>query len=308
MDSLADTRGTIAVTCACGAYLEIDFGFAGQTVPCPDCQKPLEVPVPERKRTSGLAVASLLVALVGGLTLVGGVVAVVLGFLALRSIARHPKELAGGRVAYAGIVAGIVLFGAGFAALLWADRIGLAGWVREFAWRGKLENTDSLSVKPQKGGVELKRPDRSWGVYRLPEAQGGRPEEVFLVRPRDDAFVTAFAYWPNRAHEDLDNAREEACNALADSDLIKLLSPDHTRPAYKIRSTQPLTTDKGVERIEMIVDMTLAGQERTFLVRLARRERDDRIAVVAGCARSRRFARLEPQFKSIFDTVTLERD
>ena len=308
MDTLADKRDTIAVTCACGAYLEIDLRFAGQTVPCPDCQRPLEISVPEHKRTSGLALASLLVALVAGVTLIGGAVAVLLGFLALRSIARNPKALAGTRIAYGGIVVGIVFFGVGFAGLLWAERIGLDGWARELAWLGKFDSTESLSVKPQKGGLEFKRPDLRWGVYRVPEHQGGRPEEVLLVRPREDAYITAFPYWPDRAHEELDGAREEACNALADSDLVKMLAKRSGRPSYKIRSTQPLTNDKGLERLEMIVDMTLDGQERTFLVRLVRRQRDDRIAVLAGCARGRRFARLEAQFKSIFDTATLERD
>src|SRR5579859_5391625 len=45
-----DPGMAISLTCSCGARLEIDDKFAGQAIPCPDCQQPLNTaaatPVP----------------------------------------------------------------------------------------------------------------------------------------------------------------------------------------------------------------------------------------------------------------------
>ena len=60
---------TLSLTCACGALLEVDDKFAGHTIHCPDCNRPINTapPVPNPPFTSGLALASMLLALVGNL-------------------------------------------------------------------------------------------------------------------------------------------------------------------------------------------------------------------------------------------------
>src|SRR5262249_15018942 len=102
---------TISLTCTCGARLEIDETFAGQTVHCPDCQRPLTTPRPERAGalTSGVALTSLVLALVGAFTLLGTLLAVVFGALALRDIARRPDQVTGKGYAVAGIALGVFL-------------------------------------------------------------------------------------------------------------------------------------------------------------------------------------------------------
>src|SRR5437660_795244 len=87
----------ISLTCSCGARLEIDDKFAGQVIPCPDCQRPLNTQTEEPTKdlpVSGLALASLIVALVGGF-LGGGLAAIALGYAALRQIAREPDKIGG---------------------------------------------------------------------------------------------------------------------------------------------------------------------------------------------------------------------
>ena len=68
------------------AGLEIDEKFRGQTITCPDCNKPLPTVQPPRvpKKTSVFALASPLLALIGAFTLVGPVLAIVCGGWALR--------------------------------------------------------------------------------------------------------------------------------------------------------------------------------------------------------------------------------
>src|SRR5688572_1436505 len=98
---------SISLTCSCGARLEVDAKFAGQTIACPDCHKPLAVtpPPPPPKRTSGLALSSLLLALVGAFTVVGSLAAIVLGAIAYRRI---PKQagVTGQSYAKAGMILG----------------------------------------------------------------------------------------------------------------------------------------------------------------------------------------------------------
>src|SRR5687768_14358678 len=98
----------IALTCSCGAKLEIDDAFAGKTIPCPDCQRPLSTMVTNPdQRTSGLAMTSLFLALAAGFTFIGGLVAAGLGFLARKQIERDPEKLAGKSIAKAGIILGL---------------------------------------------------------------------------------------------------------------------------------------------------------------------------------------------------------
>jgi len=156
--------GTLSVKCACGAYLEIDPRFAGQTIQCPDCQKPLAIPAVEKKQTSGLALASLIVGLVGILTLFGPLAAIMLGLLGLRSIARQPDRLAGKNIAVAGIAVGVAGLALGLGAYVFSERLGIDGWMREIAWAGKLDYQIADTVETK--SFTFKRPSPRWGMYR----------------------------------------------------------------------------------------------------------------------------------------------
>ena len=107
---------TISLTCACGVRLEIDESFAGQTINCPDCQRAIVAPKPEPEglRTSGFALGSLTLGLVGAFTVIGTLLAVVLGLLGLQSIRRAPERVTGRGFALAGIGLGVglLVFGA----------------------------------------------------------------------------------------------------------------------------------------------------------------------------------------------------
>src|SRR5262249_37480062 len=115
----------LSLTCSCGVFLEVDDKFAGQKINCPDCQAALQVPALQRSatHTSGLAIASLMLALVGAFTVVGTVAAVGLGALALRQIRKRPEEIAGRNMAQAGIILGSVLTLLSLAAYGLSDRI-----------------------------------------------------------------------------------------------------------------------------------------------------------------------------------------
>ena len=72
---------SLSLSCACGAKFEVAETFAGQGVACPECQQPVKVPAATgaRLRTSGYALASVVLALVGMFTIVLPALAVILG-------------------------------------------------------------------------------------------------------------------------------------------------------------------------------------------------------------------------------------
>src|SRR5260221_14179514 len=94
----------ISVICRCGGRREIDEKFLGKELPCPDCQRPLPtkapatpppLDLPDYRRTSGLAVLSLTLALVGAFTIIGTLAAIVIGVFAIREIANKSNKLEG---------------------------------------------------------------------------------------------------------------------------------------------------------------------------------------------------------------------
>src|SRR5689334_16012982 len=111
--SRARRTGPIMITCACGARFEVDDTLAGQEVLCPDCQQPLKAPAVDRppQLTSGWALASVVLALVGAFTLFGSLAAVLLGVIALISISRHRRQVSGTGFAVFGICLGVLFTG-----------------------------------------------------------------------------------------------------------------------------------------------------------------------------------------------------
>src|SRR2546425_5139528 len=106
----------IPLTCLCGSFLEIDDKFAAQTIQCPDCRRTLVVPalqavaVPSGPvRTSGLALASFVLAVAGAFTVAGTLLAGLLGGVAVRTIRSPRKQITRKGFAGAGVIPGGLL-------------------------------------------------------------------------------------------------------------------------------------------------------------------------------------------------------
>src|SRR5262249_42578922 len=160
---------TLSLTCACGARLEIDDKFAGQPINCPDCQRALQVPAAPTagggRRTSGLALASILLAPTGAFTIVGTLAAVVLGVVALVQIAGKPDRLAGRGYAFAGILLGVVLTAGTLFAVTSIELFGLTALMSDAFWAGKLDFNGPIEIVRDREGYAVKRPNDKWGVY-----------------------------------------------------------------------------------------------------------------------------------------------
>src|SRR5262245_30616347 len=98
----------ILLTCDCGARFEVEELLAGQEVSCPECQHALQVPArPTPPRTNLLALASVVLCLLGAFTILGTLAAAVLGVLAIVQINRDREHLTGTGFALFGIIGGL---------------------------------------------------------------------------------------------------------------------------------------------------------------------------------------------------------
>jgi hypothetical protein len=307
---------TLSLTCSCGARLEIDEKFAGQTIRCPDCQQALqapEAPAAARtpRRTSGFAIASFVLALVGAFTVVGTLLAVVLGAFALVDLRRRPGQVAGRGYAIAGIVLGVALTGLSLFAYLSVELFGLDRLMREPQWAGKLDFGGPLEIVRSKEGYAITRPSEKWGRYRdpqLPQFANWLGEDwLLLVNLDDDGYIVC---WPLSVPNQwsVERCREKALDDFRDADLAT--GPGKTKgnlraSLFNVHPAKHLPTKGDVEAVEMVVDKNLGNQRRTFLVRVVKRERDDQMYLLAGGAPRHRFSRLEPQMRAGLDSFRL---
>lgn len=96
------------------------------------------LPAPATPRTSGLAIASLLLG-IGGLTilpLLGSIVAIILGYMARAEIRQRPAELEGNGIALAGIIMGWIAVGLAVLGLVIGIGFGICALLAGFGSGG----------------------------------------------------------------------------------------------------------------------------------------------------------------------------
>ena len=130
----------VEIHCKCGKIFFVPVKFAGRKIRCNSCNELLEVPIPETqaqnftlvddvadevaprypsrpvyqeqppKRTSGLAIASLILGVCGFITIgLTGIVGLILGIVALSGMSRD-RELGGKGLAIAGVITSSLSF------------------------------------------------------------------------------------------------------------------------------------------------------------------------------------------------------
>lgn len=297
---------TLSLTCACGALLEIDDKFAGQTINCPDCQRKLQAPARDAgRRTSGFALASLVCALVGAFTVVGTVLAVALGAFALWDIKRKPDRLVGRGFARAGIVAGVLLTGLTVYAYTSADFFGLDSIGRQGRLAGRVDYPKELELLVEKDAARFSivRPSARWGKLREdPLSAREVTDHLVLVNPREDAHVLCRHFHVGDVNVDMETKTERALEKFRDSHLLEILGGQKGALEVQVRSVKELPPEGDIVSAELILDTKPRGRERVFLMRLFRRKDEAWVYLIAGGARKDRFERLEPQLRQAIES------
>jgi hypothetical protein len=192
------------ITCDCGACFEVAEAQPGQEVTCPECQHVIKVRTASRPpvRTSGLALASAVLALVGAFTLIGSAAAVVLGLFGLLHVLRQRERYAGVGLALFGILAGSLFTGVTVAVLRSPAVAALFSRARERSLASQYDTTVSTEdeVRFANGKCAITRPSEGWG--RIRNNRADEPAIWAVQEKRDIVLLNAqrHAYIDAREH------------------------------------------------------------------------------------------------------------
>ncbi|MFO0968027.1 MAG: hypothetical protein U0793_20925 [Gemmataceae bacterium] len=302
----------ISLTCSCGAKLEIDDAFAGKTIPCPDCQKPLSTapPLPQPDQpVSMLAVASLIVALVLLLVPLGGLVAAGLAYFALRRIDASAGALAGRGLAKAGMVVGVSGFLVTIALIFFGPALRMDGFVRAIEYTGSLDYSKAeLEKSIDSVRLTIRRPSDGWGRVKLENVNALRSDHMVLYSPFEDGFLTVVSENIGQAAgRDDAERRRAALRLLERSDMVHVLMGAGRAAAAKERDLSfaeiPEDEFRDIDGWGQYTFHTsaLQGKPLTFLVRY-KMLTEDTLFVLAAAVRSRNFDHAQPQIKEAMDS------
>jgi hypothetical protein len=290
-----------SLTCACGARLEIDDKFAGQQISCPDCQRPLQTPSSDQpaRRTSGLALASIVLALMGAFTIVGTLAAIVLGVMALVQLTGRADRLAGRGYAIAGIFIGVVMTAGTLFAVTSIELFGLSSMMSEAYWQGKLDYSRPMEIVRTRDGFAITRPSAKWGVFKSrASSEDHVRDDLLLVRPDEDAVILCMAEPVQR------DWGMETCRDKAEEILRRGREGLFTQKSKSFINSQPppLKVDRpapvnGVESVEMLIQKKVGSEDKQFVVRVLKKRGDDTMFVVVAGTRRNQFTRVEPELR-----------
>ncbi len=217
------------LTCDCGASFQVPDARPGQEVSCPECHQAIKVPaqVVIPPRTSGLALASLVLALVGAFTVIGTLAAIAVGLAAFVHVARNRGRFKGFALASAGIVCGLLFTALALFGFFSGDLFGLGAKMRELS----LASLEDASASPDDDlahrGCSLKRPSELWRKVRNNRSE--EPAVADLQLTRDLVLLNA------RRHAYLDVVVAKSSTALPleiyANTLSKELQPRKARSA-----------------------------------------------------------------------------
>jgi hypothetical protein len=295
----------LSLSCPCGAGFEVEDTFAGQAIACPDCGAALRVPPlrPPRLRTSGLALASVVLALVGAFTVVGTALAAGLGAAALVSISRRRDRLGGAGYAVLGIVLGTGLTAlTGFA----FSRGEVFDRLREQVIAGDVDKSGPMEIVRPREGYAITRPTRSWGVATPEYARElNAGDDLLLVNPARLAFLEVTRAEAPR--ETLDQFRDRYLDGyrLDRPGRAKKIDDLNHFTEFQLRETRRLPPRDGAEAAEALFDVKQAGQSLTYQVRFVRPQGGTAVYVIAVWAHRRRLAQIEPEVRQALDSFRL---
>jgi hypothetical protein len=307
------------LTCACGTRFEVDDTLAGQEVLCPESQQPLRAPASVRppRRTSGWALASVLLALIGAFTVAGTLAAIVLGVIALVSISRQRQHLAGTGFAVLGICLGVLFTVLTLVALSADSLFGLESWMRQQTMTAKVDTSGPLEIVRGRQRFAITRPSEKWGQVsgnQSDDAAVGEFQDnldLLLMQIRHPAFLDVRTM-PDNALQTLEQCEAEILaefNAPRrprnpfDDDEDEDLAPPRLRPA-KLQGSNRLDAKDGMEGREMNVEVFRGGKTWHFLIRLYRRGKGQ-IYVVRAYIPQRRFKAVRAELQTALDSFRI---
>jgi hypothetical protein len=314
----------LSLICACGARFEVEDTLAGQEVSCPECQQSLKAPALRQPslRTSDLALASAVLALVGAFTILGTVVAVILGSLALVRISRNRERITGAGFAIFGIAGGTVFTLLMFLALSRTELFGLGGTKRRIMLADRVDTSGELTYKDD-NGWSITRPSRDWGVSTVDtlndpfvsalQGQGQNQRQVRLLLVATHRILYVDVRSEDRPVAVVDAILGEAVSVVTPD---KKVDPDEPRrlrdndALFRIVEVKPadsakrLDAPEGVEAREKEVSVRFTAQRWKMLVRAY--YNGSRLYVVRAYGPERHMKHGEADVRRLLDSFTID--
>lgn len=321
----------LSLTCDCGARFEVEDALAGQTVSCPECQEPLKAPSAKRPtlRTSGFALASFLLAVVGAFTVVGTIAAVVLGLIAVVVIWRDRERVAGLGFAAFGIGLGLIFTTLTLWALTTGELFGLGSGMRRLQVADQLEPVDPKApLEIKEDGFSLTRPSFKWArakkdfSYLLIDPLLSKDAVLLLVQPDLDAYADVRVEAGGR----IASFEEELVNRLRQNSArpASVKNPPNNPPNVRggddeeepqlLRVTDVVVVDRknnlpvdgtGAEQAEeRTVKLNLQGKGWTLVAR-AYRARGGKLYVVRAFTETAHYARVKEELERLLDSFKI---
>jgi hypothetical protein len=232
-----------------------------------------------------------------------------LGSVALVDIARNRGRSAGFGYALFGILGGLVFTGLTVFTITkgeWFEAAG--GKARRYVLRSQVDYGGPLEIVKAAEGFAITRPSWDWGVAKADMARGMAPDsKLVLLNLEEDASIdiTVDEVGPGQSlkqHAD----RIEA--AFQDPSGRALFGPGESGlrvSGYKLRQRHTLPADGNVEREELLLDVKIATNSMTFLIRLFKARGTTRAYVVRARAPAGRFAHVEADMRRALDSFRL---
>jgi hypothetical protein len=300
----------LTLSCSCGANFEVEDTFAGQTVSCPECHASLKAPAVLRAplRTSGLAVASMVLALVGAFTLVGTLAAVLCGLAALVSIGRSGGRRAGVGFALFGVVAGLLFTGLTLFAYSTGELFGVGDQVRERMLGGRVDYSGPLEIVRADQGFKITRPSEKWGVAKPELTQEfHNTGNLLLVNAAKDAYVDV-AVMP-AVGRGIDALRQDVIKSFEDEQRNGAAEKDpgdvHRVMSVKVRDSRRVESAQGYEVGEVIMDVRVPGGMLTYLIHVVKKPRAARAYLLRSWTARRRFPQEEADLRKVIDSFRI---
>jgi hypothetical protein len=307
----------LALTCACGARFELEDTLAGQEVTCPECQQPLQAPASPRlpRRTSLYALASALLALMGAFTVIGTLIAILLGILAMLDIARHRDRVAGAGLALFGIGAGAVFTVLALLAFSTGELFGLGGKMHEFQLADQIDRGGPLEIVRADKGFIITRPSARWGVAidnqleeQLLEALQ-KDRDLILVQPaqyacidvRVESWAKVFSLQELQTHLLTDLQAPPGNQPLGEDNLQRFFRVTQVQVPQAVHELPETDKAKGGE---MIVDLRCGNQPWRMIYRFYKTPAG-KLFVLRGYAQKRRFPAVQPEITQALDSFHL---
>jgi hypothetical protein len=294
---------SLSLSCSCGARFEVEDTFAGQAVACPECQRSLNAPSLARSplRTSGLALASVILALVGAFTFLFTLLAVLLGVCALIHIGRNRERIAGSGYAVFGIIAGVAFTGLSFFMYTNLELLPMDGFFESRFLSGQVDYSGELEVSRPNEHFAITRPSTKWGVAKASLLQQMEIDgDLLLVNAHKQMFVEISTI-------ELGGANPEQ---YVDQ-IIRSYQEDNRPPqfgwekrvsGFKLRHRQTNRPADDLRMTELLLDVRVEGEDRTCVDRLLVSGASGRTFRVVGWTPRRRFVQLEAELRRALDS------